>query len=171
MRLSHSDDHQYARMQHSHSEKSIAQRFTHSIVAFSRCAIADFAELLVSSSFFCFTWVVSMLLSIHWWKHEARSRADHVTEPLDPESNLIVDLSSSTSFKKSYHFQFTTIVLRACSLLIDWDSYHSRSKDESTLISLYSFSHRSEDENHSTAKKQTFETSNFATKRSIDSAK
>ncbi len=24
-------------------------------------------------------------LSIHWWKHEARSRADHVTEPLDPE--------------------------------------------------------------------------------------
>ncbi len=25
-------------------------------------------------------------LSIHWWKHEARSRADHVTEPLDPES-------------------------------------------------------------------------------------
>jgi hypothetical protein len=24
------------------------------------------------------------ILSIHWWKHEARSRADHVTEFLDP---------------------------------------------------------------------------------------
>ncbi len=75
------------------------------------------------------------------------------------------------SFRKSYHFQFITIVLRACSLLVDWNSYHSRSKDESTLISFYSFSHRSEDENHLITKKQTFETSNFATKRSIDSTK
>ncbi len=92
-------------------------------------------------------------------------------EPLNPESDLIVDLSSLTSFRESYHFQLITIVLRACSLLIDWDSYHSRSKDESTLINLYSSSHRSEDENHSTAKKQTFDTSNFATKRSIDSTR
>jgi hypothetical protein len=112
-----------------------------------------------------------LIMFIHWWKHEARSRADHVTEFLNPESDLIVDLSFSTSFRKSYHFQFTTIVLRACSLLVDWNPYHSRSKDESTLISLYSFSHRSEDENHSITKKQTFETSNFATKRSIDSAR
>jgi hypothetical protein len=86
-------------------------------------------------------------------------------------NHLIVDLPSLTSFRKSHHFQLTTIVLRACSLLVDWNSCHPRSKDESTLISLYSSSHRSEDENHSTAKKQTFETPNFATKRSIDSAR
>jgi hypothetical protein len=84
---------------------------------------------------------------------------------------LISRSSVLTSFRESYHFQPTTIVLRACSLLVDWDSYHSRSKNESTLISFYSFSHRSEDENHLTTKKQTFETSNFATKRSIDSAR
>ncbi len=77
----------------------------------------------------------------------------------------------STSFRESYHFQLIIIILRACSLLVDWNSYHSRNKDESTLINLYSSSHRSEDENHSTTKKQTFETSNFATKRSIDSAR
>jgi hypothetical protein len=31
-----------------------------------------------------------------------------------------------TSFRKSYHFQLTTIVLRACSLLVDWDPYRYR---------------------------------------------
>jgi hypothetical protein len=71
-------------------------------------------------------------MSIYWWKHEARSRADHVTESLNPESDLIVNLPFSTSFRKSYHFQLITIVLRACSLLVDWDPYHLRSKDEST---------------------------------------
>jgi hypothetical protein len=34
-----------------------------------------------------------MFLSIHWWKHEARSRVDHVIESLNSESNLIVDFS------------------------------------------------------------------------------
>ncbi len=63
-------------------------------------------------------------LSIHWGKHEARSRADHVTEPLDPESDLIVDLPSSTSFKKSYLFH--SLNLGACSLhLIEWDRTHT----------------------------------------------
>ncbi len=96
-----------------------------------------------------------------------------LTTSLDPWTlnHLIVDLPSPTSFRKSYHFQLTTIVLRACSLLVDWDPYHLRSKGEPTLISLYSPSHRSEDGNHSTAKKQTFETPDFATKRSIDPAR
>ncbi len=101
---------------------------------------------------------------------------DHVlTTSLDLWTliHLIVDLSSPTSFRKSHHFQLITIVLGACSLhlLVDWDPCHLRSKDESTLISLYSSSHRSEDGNHSTTKKQTFETSNFATKRSSDFAR
>jgi hypothetical protein len=58
-------------------------------------------------------------LSIHWWKHEARSRADHVTEPLNPESDLIVDLPSPTSFRESYLFH--PLNLGACSSLIEWD--------------------------------------------------
>jgi hypothetical protein len=106
--------------------------------------------------------------------NQARSCAEHVITRQLTElwmKSLLVDLSSLLVFKKSYHFQFINIVLRACSLLVDWDSYHSRNKDESTLISFYSFNHRSEDEDHSTAKKQIFETSNFATKRSIDSAR
>jgi hypothetical protein len=37
---------------------------------------------------------------------------------------LLVDLPSPTSFRKSYHFQLITIVLRACSLLVDWDRTH-----------------------------------------------
>ncbi len=44
-----------------------------------------------------------------------------------------------TSFRKSYHFQLTTIVLRACSLLVDWDPYHPRSKDEPTLTFWLTF--------------------------------
>jgi hypothetical protein len=85
---------------------------------------------------------------------------------------LLVDLPSPTSFRKSHHFQLTTIVLRACSwLLVNWDPCHSRRRDESTLISFYSSSHRSEDENHLITKKQTFETPNLTTNRSIDSAR
>jgi hypothetical protein len=105
-------------------------------------------------------------------------KRDHVlTTSLNPWTlglwmkPLLVDLPSLTSFRKSYHFQLTTIVLRACSLLVDRDSYYPRRRDESTLINLYSSSHKSENENHSTTKKQTFETPNFATKRSIDSAR
>jgi hypothetical protein len=68
--------------------------------------------------------------------NQARSCAEHVitgqlTEPwIEP---LLVDLSSFTSFRKSYHFQFTTIVLRACSLLVDRDPYHPRRRGEPTF--------------------------------------
>jgi hypothetical protein len=51
MKLNHSDDYQYVRMQHFHSKRLAAQRFIHSIAGFNHCAIADFAELFVSSFF------------------------------------------------------------------------------------------------------------------------
>jgi hypothetical protein len=58
-------------------------------------------------------------LSIHWWKHEARSRADHVTELLNPESSYSRS-PVSTSSRKSYLFH--SLNLKACSLhLIEWD--------------------------------------------------
>jgi hypothetical protein len=58
-------------------------------------------------------------MSIHWWKHEARSRADHVTGPLDPESPYSRS-SVPTSFRESYLFH--PLNLGACSLhLIEWD--------------------------------------------------
>jgi hypothetical protein len=53
---------------------------------------------------------------------------------------LISRSSVPTSFRKSYHFQLTTIVLRACSLLVDWDPYHPRSKDEPTESNVISSS-------------------------------
>jgi hypothetical protein len=47
-------------------------------------------------------WTCPLRWINHWWKHEARSRADHVTGPwMRP---LLVDLPSPTSFRKSYHF-------------------------------------------------------------------
>jgi hypothetical protein len=58
-------------------------------------------------------------MSIHWWKHEARSRVDHVTESLNPESSYSRS-SVSTSFRESYLFH--SLNLEACSLhLIEWD--------------------------------------------------
>ncbi len=58
-------------------------------------------------------------VSIHWWKHEARSRANHVTEFLNSESSYSRS-SVSTSFRESYLFH--SLNLEACSLhLIEWD--------------------------------------------------
>jgi hypothetical protein len=58
----------------------------------------------------------------HWWKHEAQSRVDHVTESwIRP---LLVDLSSLTSFRRSYLFH--SLNLGACPLhLIEWDRTHT----------------------------------------------
>ncbi len=57
-------------------------------------------------------------MSIHWWKHEARSRVDHVTESLNSESSYNKS-SVSTSFRESYLFH--SLNLEACSSLIEWD--------------------------------------------------
>jgi hypothetical protein len=60
-----------------------------------------------------------MSVSIHWWKHEARSRADHVTESLNSESPYS-RYSVPTSFRESYLFH--SLNLEACSLhLIEWN--------------------------------------------------
>jgi hypothetical protein len=134
------------------------------------CAVIVWIRASCAASFI-FAWFFNVYSLMKAWSAITCWSRHWILEFLNSESDLIVDLSFLISFRKSYHFQFITIVLRARSLLVDWDSCHFRSKDESTLISLYSFNHRSEDENHSTAKKQTFETSNFATKQSIDSAK
>jgi hypothetical protein len=96
---------------------------------------------------------------------------DHGTTHWTLNGTLISRSPVPTSFRKWYHFQPTTIVLRACSLLVDRDPYHPRRRGEPTLISFYSPSHRSGDGDHSTTKKQTFETPHFATNRSIDPAR
>jgi hypothetical protein len=58
---------------------------------------------------------------------------DHETTHWDLNETLISRSPVLISFRKLYHFQFTTIVLRACSLLIDWDPYHSRRRGEPTV--------------------------------------
>jgi hypothetical protein len=45
-------------------------------------------------------------MSIHWWKHEARSRADHVTESLNSESSYSRSFVS-TSFRRIVSFSLT----------------------------------------------------------------
>jgi hypothetical protein len=61
---------------------------------------------------------IHLFLSIHWWKHEARSRVDHVTESLNSESFYSRSFVS-ISFKESYLFH--SFNLEACSSLIEWD--------------------------------------------------
>jgi hypothetical protein len=67
--------------------------------------------------------------------NQARSCAEHVITRQLTEfwmRLLLVDLSFLLVLKKSYHFQLITIVLIVCSLLVDCDPYHPRSKDEPT---------------------------------------
>jgi hypothetical protein len=61
---------------------------------------------------------------------------DHGTTHWILNRTLISRSFVLTSFRKSYHFQLTTIVLRACSLLVDRDSYHSRRRGEPTVINV-----------------------------------
>ncbi len=83
-----------------------------------------------------------MSVSIHWWINHWWIKRDHVLSTwlqdnsLNSEWTLNKILISrsprSLGLGESYHFQLTTIVLRACSLLVDWDPYHSRRRGEST---------------------------------------
>jgi hypothetical protein len=113
MRLNHSDDHQYARMQHFHSKRSAAQRFIHSIAAFSHYAIVNFAELSVSSFFF---------VSIQSFQCFINDRIIHkYFELVSDESVNFVQICMRSLFQIFQQFNFMKLIKLARSVFYNQD--------------------------------------------------